>query len=793
MVLRAGGLRGRGWAALALLACAAGLAGSSAYDLGSKERSRPFEPLDPVLPTPNELRLATGAPGPAYWQQRVDYEIEAELDDDNQRIYGSQKVTYRNNSPHELGFIWFQLDQNRLRPDSLDWRSRPSPVEDDAMNFRTMRQVVVREELRQAGFKITRVADAQGNAYEYTIVDTGMRVDLPRALPPQSSVEIHIDWAYDVVDAERVRARAGYERFEEDGNYIYEIAQWYPRAAAYTDYTGWQNRPFLGTSEFTLEFGDFLVKLTVPADHVVAATGELQNPEQVLTSSQRRNLQAASQSAEPKFVISPDEARANQRGKSKQKKTWVFQAFGVRDFAFASSRKFIWDAAGVRIGGQWVTAMSFYPPEALSLWRPYSTRAVVHALKVYSRYAFDYPYPVAISVNGPVGGMEYPMLSFNKPRPYADGSYWGNPWEGKAQGTDDAWQHSKYGLISVIIHEVGHNYFPMVVNSDERRWTWLDEGINTFIQYLAEVEWEEDYPSRRGPADSLTDYMRSPYSVPIMSSGDTILQRGNNAYAKPATALNVLREVVLGRELFDQGLRAFSQRWKFKRPTPADLFRTFEDVAGLDLDWFWRGWFYTTDYVDVEVRNLRQIRVDTRNPDTEAAWERESDEALGPNLSEERNAQLPKAVEADRALVDFYTRQGPYGVISADRKDYRDEIGKLDAEWQELLQKSDRLFYEVTFVNHGGLVTPLPLTLHYTNGATQDLDLPAQIWRYDDRTVRRLLVTSRPLQGVEFDAKRATSDVDTRNNSYPRRIAVERIELEEKLAPDNPLRKSKKK
>ena len=753
----------------------------------ASERSQPFEPLDRLLAAPNEVRLASGAPGPQYWQQRVDYEIDVELDDRNQRIYGSGKITYQNNSPHTLTHLWFQLDQNRLRPDSLDWRSRNSPVDasKDELHYDALNRVLLRENLN-AGFDITRVTNGLGVQLKHRIVDTVMRVDLPAPLAAGEKVEVQIDWAYNVVDASSVGARAGYEKLES-GNYIYEIAQWYPRAAAYTDYLGWQNKPFLGTAEFTLEFGDYLVRIKAPADHVVASTGELQNPREVLSAPQRRRFERASRSEKPVKVITAEEAQGNARSRAQDTKTWVFQAHSVRDFAFASSREFMWDAAGVQVGGQWVTAMSYYPPSARALWEKYSTAAVAHTLKVYSRYAFDYPYPVAISVNGPVGGMEYPMITFNKPRPYPDGTYWGKP----ARKVDDSWSHSKYGLISVIIHEIGHNFYPMVVNSDERRWTWMDEGMNTFVQYLAEVEWEENYPSPRGPADSLREYMQDPDSVPIMSTGDTILQRGNNAYAKPATALNVLREVVLGRELFDEALRAYSERWKFKRPTPTDLFRTFEDIAGIDLDWFWRGWFYTTDYVDVELVGLRKLRVDSRNPDLEAAWDKKRDEERGDSLSQARNANISKLVDEDPNLADFYNKHGEYGVLEADRQDYRDMLGDLDDERRQLLAQSGTYFYELEMVNHGDLVTPVPLTLYHTDGSQTQLHLPAEIWRYDDQHATRLLVAKVPIRAVEFDAMRGTSDVNPRNNRFPQEVEEDRIRLNASEDPDNPLRRSK--
>ena len=518
------------------------------------------------MPTPGDTRTAAGTPGPEYWQQRADYLIRVELDDDRQRLRGSERITYHNHSPHTLTYLWVQLDQNRFQPDSDDVLSARAP-DMEKFPYRSLATLLERRKFA-GGFEISRVADAAGGELEHRIVKTMMRIDLPTPLAPGASFVFEIDWEHNILDAIAIRARGGYEYFEKDGNYIYEIAQWYPRLAAYTDYEGWQNKQFLGRGEFTLELGDFRVEITVPDDHVVAATGVLQNSDVVLTAAQRKRFDDAGSASSPVFIVTPQEAERNQKTKPGGKKTWVFEAENVRDFAFASSRKFIWDALGHRVGDRTVVAMSFYPPEAEPLWSQYSTHAIVHTMNVYSRFSFDYPYPVSISVNGPIGGMEYPMITFNKPRPYeADETYW----DQRQSSDDHTWERSKYGLISVIIHEVGHNYFPMIVNSDERQWTWMDEGMNTFLQFLAEQEWEEGYPSRRGEPKDIVPYMVSDNKVPIMTNSESILQFGKNAYAKPATALNILRESILGRELFDDAFRKYAQNWRFKRPTPADL------------------------------------------------------------------------------------------------------------------------------------------------------------------------------------------------------------------------------
>lgn len=544
-----------------------------------------FRQLEEILPTPNEQRTASGAPGARYWQQRADYQIKVTLDDARQRITGSETITYYNNSPDALPYLWLQLDNNIFSPTSDDVLTETAPSL-DRVPFRALDSIIARNTF-DGSVKITGVRDANARAnnaaLRYTVNRTMMRIDLPQPLAPGAQTRFSVDWNYAINDARRVGGRTGYEFFPKDGNYIYEIAHWFPRMAAYTDVNGWQHKQFLGNGEFTLEFGNYRVEITAPADHVVAATGVLQNENQVLTAAQRQRLQQArtapqSPTKTPTLIVTPEEARAREtdgatktRNASLPTKTWVYQAENVRDFAFASSRKFIWDAQGHNVEGNRVLAMSYYPNEGNPLWAQYSTAAIIHTLNVYSRYSFTYPYPIAISVNGPVGGMEYPMICFNGPRPEADGTYSAR---------------TKYGLISVVIHEVGHNYFPMIVNSDERQWTWMDEGLNSFLQFLAESEWENNYPSRRGEPQNITEYMTSANQVPIMTNSESLLQFGNNAYGKPATALNVLRETILGRELFDFSFREYARRWKFKRPEPADFFRTMEDASGTDLDWF---------------------------------------------------------------------------------------------------------------------------------------------------------------------------------------------------------------
>ena len=565
-----------------------------------------FRQLEEILPTPDERRLASGHPGPDYWQQRADYRIDVELDDKRQRIEGRERIRYHNRSPHRLSYLWLQLDNNRFARDSDGALIAASP-DFDHLEFDDLQELLTADTF-DGRVKLRKVTDGNGNKLDYTVVKTMMRVELPQALKPGQSTDLAIEWHYHINDGVVIRSRTGYEYFEKDKNYIYEIAQWYPRMVAYTDVHGWHHKQFLGRGEFTLEFGDFEVNITVPADHIVAATGVLQNEQEVLTQAQRQRMQRARRAKNPVFIVTPAEAKANEKTKSKRKKTWTFKAENVRDFAFASSRKFIWDAQAHTGGGKSVLAMSFYPNEGEPLWSKYSTRAIVHTMDVYSRYTFEYPYPVAISVNGPIFGMEYPMICFNGPRPLPDGTYFGK--------TDVRLQRrfSKYALISVIIHEVGHNYFPMIVNSDERQWTWMDEGLNSFLQFLAEQEWEEDYPSRRGYPKDIVGFMTSDWQRPIMTNSESLRQFGNNAYAKAATALNILRETILGRALFDYAFKQYAQQWKFKRPMPADFFRIMEDASGVDLDWFWRGWFYSVDHVDIAIGEVREYQLKTKEP-----------------------------------------------------------------------------------------------------------------------------------------------------------------------------------
>jgi len=734
-----------------------------------------FRQLDELLPTPTSIRTASGAPGHAYWQQRADYAIRATLDEGRRAITGTETITYHNNSPDTLSYLWVQLDQNIYKRDSDArmtatlssrdaWAKARGP--EDGYKFDALRAVLEKSTF-DGGFKIAGVKDAGGRTLHTVINRTMMRIDLPQPLKPGAKLAFSIDWSYNINEQKVLGGRSGYEKFDEDKNDLFEIAQWFPRMAAYYDVMGWQHKQFLGTGEFTLEFGDYDVQLTVPADHIVAGTGELQNPGDVLTAGQRQRLEQARTASKPVIIVTQAEAEAKEKTRAAGTKTWHFRAKNVRDFAWASSRKFIWDAQGFRKDSTNVLAQSFYPKEGNPLWEKYSTAAVIHTIAEYNKYSLDYPYPVAISVNGPVGGMEYPMICFNGPRPTKD----------KKTGELTYSSRTKYGLISVVIHEVGHNYFPMIVNSDERQWTWMDEGLNSFLQYLAEQAWEEHYPQSRGEPRVIVDYMKSANQVPIMTNSESIAALGYNAYAKPTAALIVLRETILGRELFDFAFREYAQRWKFKRPTPADFFRTMEDASGTDLDWFWRGWFYTTDHVDVSVDGITEYTVGTKDPEIEKAWKKAQHDAEPISITDQRNkGTLPRRVDAHPELKDFYNEHDQFTVTNHDRNQYNEAIEDLE-DWEKNLLKEGKHLYLVDFSNLGGLVTPLVLEITLASGKKYIERIPAEVWRYSPKKITKLIMTDEPMVALTQDPYWETADTDVSNNSWPRKAMPSRLEL----------------
>lgn len=720
-----------------------------------------FRQLGTDIPTPNIYRAASGAPGHEYWQQKADYDMKIEVDDEKQRIYGEETVTYTNNSPDELIYVWMQLDQNMRSLESDTYKIRESNME-ESMSFDAVTRM---EPWFDGGFKLDHVKDASGKDLDYTINKTMMRINLPQPLKPGGKFVFNVKWWYNVNDRMKIGGRSGYEFFEDEGNYLYTIAQFFPRMVVYSDNDGWQHKQFLGRGEFTLNFGDYKVAITVPSDHVVASTGVLQNPKSVLSSKERKRLEKAKNASEPVMIVTEEEAREKEKNKEKGKKTWVFEAKNVRDFAFATSRKFIWDAMGVQVGNKRPMAMSYYPKEGNPLWEKYSTKAVAQTLETYSKHTIDYPYPVAISVHTKWIGMEYPMICFNGGRPEADGTYS---------------ERTKYGMISVIIHEVGHNFFPMIINSDERQWTWMDEGLNTFCQYLAEKEWDRNYPVRRGPARNIADYMGGDKSriSPIMTNSESIYQFGNNAYGKPATGLNILRETVMGRELFDYAFKEYARRWAFKHPSPADFFRTMEDASGVDLDWFWRGWFFTTDHCDMNLKEVKWFQINSKNPEVENAKRKEMDDAKPADISEMRDKEwIPKSrLEGDESLHDFYTKLDRYEVINLDRKEYDKYLSNLTDEEKELLN-SAKQFYEITVENVGGLVMPLIIKLEYTDGTEEVRRIPAEIWRMSEPTVTKVIITEKEVSRIVLDPYLETADTDLNNNSWPARPQPTRFDL----------------
>lgn len=750
-----------------------------------------FRQLEEFLPTPNDYRNAAGEPGKEYWQQQVDYKIEVTLDEARRRVEGSETITYHNNSPYRLKYLWLQLEQNRYKPDAMGEQSSafggiarrgsfnklPEGGEAAGISLRQLRRQQFYADT-EIGYTITGLSNAEGTALHFVNTGGQMRVDLAQVLEAGQSTQIKLHYAYNVLEEDAISARSGYEHFPDDarkgGNDIYLLAQWYPRVAAYSDYEAWHNKEFLGAGEFTLEFGNYDVRMTVPADHIVASTGVLQNAGDVLSKEQQQRLEKAKNSKRPVLIVTADEALANEKQGTRKTKTWHFKAENVRDFAWSSSRKFIWDAKGYHQGGSeqpFVMAMSYYPKEGGELWRKYSTEAVVHTMEVYSRFTFDYPYPIAISVNGPVGGMEYPMISFNGPR-----TIW------HEDGSRTYTLAEKRFLLGVVIHEVGHNYFPMIVNSDERQWTWMDEGLNSFLDGIAGREWDPDIPWGVEPRDIL-EYMKSDVQVPVMTQSDSVLRLGPNAYTKPAVALNILRETILGRELFDFAFKEYAIRWKNKRPTPSDFFRTMEEASGVDLDWFWKGWFYTTDHVDISLDKIYQLRLDTKDPDIDFKRLRKEQTEEPGSLFVERNKSEGKKtwVELNKDLSDFHDTHDRFTVTNKERNEYAEMLVALDPWEREVMQraiKEDKNYYVLSFSNVGGLVMPIILELGYKDGSTEKQYFPAEIWRRSPHAVSKLIVTPRKKQlvSVIVDPDWETADVDIENNYYPRRIIPSRIE-----------------
>ena len=735
-----------------------------------------FAQLKEELPTPNTYRIASGAPGHEYWQQKANYIIDVVLNDGNQTLSGTETITYLNNSPDKLDYLWIQLDQNIRKQHSASYKTHTHVFTDkeDMYTFRRIHSDF------EGGFNIDYVKDGNGIDLPYTIVETMMRIDLPKSLKPGNSTTLKLKWWYNINDRMKVGGRSGMEFFKEDSNYLYTIAQFYPRMALYNDIEGWQNKQFLGAGEFTLTFGDFDVKITVPSDHIVAATGELQNASRVLTTEQQNRFKKAKQSDIPVFIVTEEEAINNESEKASGTKTWHFRAKNVRDFAFASSRKFIWDAMGVKFGNRTVMAMSYYPKEGNPLWEKYSTKVVAHTLKNYSKFTFDFPYPQATSVHSKWIGMEYPMISFNGGRPESDGTYS---------------KRTKYGMLGVIIHEVGHNYFPMIVNSDERQWTWMDEGLNTFLQTLTQNAWERNFLQRRD-LDYMINYMSENKNsqVPIMTNSESLTHFGENAYSKVTIALNVLRETVLGRELFDYAFKTYANRWKFKNPSPADFFRTMEDASGVDLDWFWRGWFYSIDHVDIALTNVKWFKLSTKDPDIEKPFKREKKGAEPTSITVLRNENdIPvRAIESDTALIDFYDKYDPLEITSKDTSDYEKYLEKLESDQLELIN-SAKNYYQLKFQNIGGLVMPLILEFEFDDGTKTEERIPAEIWRKNTKDITKIFAFDKKLKQAVLDPHRELIDANYDNNTQFAPSSYEKVELTtQRKSPPNPMQILKK-
>jgi hypothetical protein len=706
-----------------------------------------FKQMYDLFATPNMYRTASGAPGPEYYQQQADYKIDIELDDKNQKLYGTETITYTNNAKESLDYLWLQLDQNEKARNSNSPLVESNKI-DPVFSAQSFSRKYLEEDF-DGGFKIEYVKDSQGKVMQYTVNQTMMRIELPQVLKFGEKISFSIKWWYNINNYTIDGGRSGYEHFEKDGNNLYVIAQFYPRMAVYNDVEGWQNMQFWGSGEFALPFGNFEVNITVPADHILEATGTLLNRSEVFTAEQLKRYKLAEQSFDkPVIVVTQAEAEAKEKGFSTAKKTWKFKAENVRDFGISTSRKFIYDAMAVKTGNTTAMAISLYPKEGNPLWEEYSTRIVAHTLKSYSSFTFDYPYPKAISINARDQGMEYPMICWNFGRPDENGKY-----------TDQ----TKYGMLGVICHEIGHNYFPMIVNSDERQWTWMDEGLNSFLEYLAEISFDPNFPTRKGPAKNIVPYMSGDQKglEPIMTNSESIRQFGNNAYGKPATALNILRETIMGHELFDYAFKTYANRWKFKHPTPEDFFRTMEDASAVDLDWFWRGWFYTTDYNDIEIKEVNKYFV-SNEPSKEVA------DFLKKRRRRD-SKQGPMVYMISEGSEDFKPEMNkPFKIV--DYKVLDEFVNQNFSEEEKKKLNEPKFFYQVTFNKPGGLVMPIIVEITFEDGTTENHYFPAQIWRMNDQEVNRTFATKKAIAKIQIDPKLETADIDTTNNSWPKTI-----------------------
>lgn len=745
---------------LTFFLCSVFIFGQDIQNNPKSNHGNKFEQLGTILPTPNYYRTGSGAPGQGYWQNRADYDITAYLDEDKRNLKGSETITYYNNSPDDLEYLWLQLDENEqssLKNAGYDEGS----FLPRQMNSDDLKVTDLPAKNNGYGVNLEKVTDASGKSLSYVVNKTMMRIDLPTVLKKGEKFTFKIDWNYNIPDRIKMGGRGGYEFFPEDGNDLYTITQWYPRMCVYSDFKGWQHNQFTGRGEFALAFGDFKVSMNVPADHIVASTGSGKNFEQVLTPAQLARWKQAQTAKEPIEIVTLEEAKKAEKSKSKERKIWKFEADNVRDFAWTSSRKFVWDGMKVIIpeNKNEVMAMSLYPKEAYNLYRKFSTKVIAHTILTYSEYTIPYPYPVAQSIEA-ANGMEYPMICFNFGRTEKDGTY--------SEGI-------KNGMIGVIIHEVGHNFFPMIINSDERQWSWMDEGLNTFVEYLTEEKWDNKFPSRRGPAHTIVDYMKLPKEQlePIMTNSENIIQFGPNAYSKPATGLNILRETIVGRELFDKAFKTYSKRWAFKHPEPADFFRTMNDASAENLDWFWRGWFYSIDPVDIAIDRVIAVRPDLNadpvvreisykiDPPLQNAFEDKS------KIINREDKKITFYTDKDKETQDFYWRYNRGQEKVDQNKEYKMKMDDFEKVPQKEKSKLENTYaYQIDFVNKGGLVMPIILEFTFEDGTKLNDKSSAQIWRKNEQKVSKTYYFDKKLKSVQLDPMLETADIDTSNNFW---------------------------
>jgi hypothetical protein len=697
-----------------------------------------FRQMKDVLATPNDQHAASGAPGHQYTQQKVDYIMDIRLEESTNKIYGNEEITYHNNSKDHLTYLWVQLDQNMRADDSKTPLTVSKGINASRAFVTTANfKASYMNEKKGFGYNITEVTH-NSKPLSHTINNTMMRINLPKALAPGKSFEFSIQWNYLINDINKDGGRSGLETFP-DGNKNYTIAQFFPRLAVYNNVEGWQNMQFWGRSEFALEFGDYEVNLTVPADHIMEATGTLQNEKEVLTSKQRKRYEQARNTFDnPVLIVTQEEAEIAEKGNTTETKTWKFKANSVRDFAFATSRKYIWDAMAVNVNGKTVMATSMYPKEGNPLWEEHSTRAVATTLIEYSKLTFDYPYAKAVSVHSERQGMEYPMICFNFGRPNPDGSY-----------SD----RTKKGMLGVIIHEVGHNFFPMIVNSDERQWTWMDEGLNSFVEILAELVYDPELFATN-PTKEITRYMGGDQSnlSPIMSQGDYVKQFGPNAYTKPAAGLYMLRKTIMGPELFDYAFRTYAKRWMFKHPTPEDFFRTMQDASGMDLDWFFRGWFYSTDVTDIGIKEVKLLYLTDK-----------------PN---------EKTLKLKEQYKQYFDNLGNLVYITDKKEDANPNAMDAYANGKQV----PGYLYAVAFEKPGGLVMPIIVELTYADGTTKRETFPAQIWMSNDTQAKRIFASNKEVVRIVVDPDFETADVNTANNSWPEKVNTKFDTFKKKMA-----------